>query len=92
MLQLNSSMKKGGNDVGVMVQGNEEQSRLQERISADLRERSDRTSLDDDDVDVDLVEDSEYLRGTKKTSRFSWFWFVLVVLAALALVIIFVLK
>ena len=78
--------------MGVMVQGNEEQSRLQERISADLRERSDRTSLDDDDVDVDLVEDSEYLRGTKKTSRFSWFWFVLVVLAALALVIIFVLK
>lgn len=78
--------------MGVMVQGNEEQSRLQERISADLRERSDRTSLDDDDVDVDLVEDSEYLRGTKKTGRFSWFWFVLVVLAALALVIIFVLK
>ena len=78
--------------MGVMVQGNEEQSRLQERISADLRERSDRTSLDDGDVDVDLVEDSEYLRGTKKTSRFSWFWFVLVVLAALALVIIFVLK
>lgn len=78
--------------MGVMVQGNEEQSKLQERISADLRGRSNRTSHDDGDADVDLVEDSEYLRGTKKTGRFSWFWFILVVLAALALVIIFVLK
>ena len=78
--------------MGVMVQGNEEQSKLQERISADLRGRSNRTSHDDGDADVDLVEDSEYLRGTKKTGRFSWFWFILVVLATLALVIIFVLK
>ena len=75
--------------MGVMVQGNEEQTRLQERISADLRERSRRNSHDDD---VDFVEDSEYLRGTKKTGRLSWFWFVLVALAAIALVIIFVIK
>ena len=60
--------------MGIMVEGNEEQSKLQERISADLRERSRRNSRDED---VDLVEDSEYLRGTQKTGRFSWFWFII---------------
>ena len=75
--------------MGIMVEGNEEQSKLQERISADLRERSRRNSRDED---VDLVEDSEYLRGTPNTGRFSWFWFILVSLAAVALIIIFVIK
>jgi len=74
-----------------MIEGNEEQSKLQERISADLRERSRRNSKDESE-DVDLVEGSEYLRGTKKTGRFSWFWFVLILLAAIALIIIFVIK
>ena len=74
-----------------MVEGNEEQTKLQERISADLRERSRRNSLDED-TDVDLVEDSEYLRGTQKTGLFSWFWFILVTLAVIALIIIFVIK
>ncbi len=78
--------------MGIVAQGNEEQTRLQERISADLRERSNRSSLDDAGADVDLVEDSEYLRGTRKTGRFSWFWLILIILAALALVVIFVLK
>ena len=77
--------------MGIIVQGDEEQTKLQERISAELRERSSRTSKDEAH-DVDLVEDSEYLKGTSKTGRFSWFWFVLVGLAILALVIIFILK
>ncbi len=77
--------------MGIMVEGNGEQSKLQERISADLRTRSHANSKDED-VNVDLVEDSEYLKGTAKTSRFSWFWFILIALAAIALVIIFVLK
>ena len=77
--------------MGIMVEGNEEQSKLQERISADLRARS-RANSKDEDIDIDLVEDSEYLKGTAKTGRFSWFWFVLIVLAAIALVIIFILK
>ena len=74
--------------MGIMVEGNEEQSKLQERITADLRERSRRSSKNEGEVD--LVEDSEYLKNTQKTSRFSWFWFILVALAAVSLVIIFV--
>jgi len=77
-----------------MVSGNDEQTRLQERISADLRERSLRSSKDEDaDIDdIDLVEDSEYLKNTTKTGRFSWFWLILIVLAAIALAIIFFIK
>ena len=73
-----------------MVEGNEEQSKLQERITADLRERSRRNSKNEGEVD--LVEDSEYLKNTQKTSRFSWLWFVLVTLAVLSLAIIFFIK
>ena len=76
--------------MGIMVEGNEEQSKLQERITADLRERSRRNSKNEGEVD--LVEDSEYLKNTQKTSRFSWFWFVLITLAVLSLAIIFFIK
>lgn len=77
--------------MGILVEDNKERSKLQDRISADLRERSERKSLDED-RDVDLVEDSRHVEGTHKTSRFSWFWFILVFLAVLSLIIIFVLK
>ena len=73
--------------MGILVEKDEDRSELGRRISADLRERAVRNSKQDD---VDLVEDSEYLKNTNKTNRFSWFWFVLVFLAAAALVVIFV--
>jgi hypothetical protein len=42
--------------------------------------------------DVDLVKDSEFLRGTRQTSRSTWFWGTLIALAALSLIVIFCLK
>ncbi|MBR1939279.1 hypothetical protein IJ847_00925 [Candidatus Saccharibacteria bacterium] len=75
--------------MGVLVQNDDEKTSLQERISADLRVRMESTSAQED---VDLVEDSELLRGTKQTARGAWFWGVLILLAALSLVVIFVLK
>jgi hypothetical protein len=77
--------------VGILVEDNKERSKLQDRISADLRERAERTSLEEEH-DVDLVEDSRHVEGTHKTTRFSWFWFILVFLAALSLIVIFVLR
>ena len=73
--------------MGILVEKDEERSKLGERISSDLRERAAKTSRRDD---PDFVEQSEYLKNMQKTGRFSWFWFVLVVLAAISLVIIFV--
>jgi len=73
--------------VGILVEKDEERSKLGSRISADLRERAERTAKQEDQ---DFVEDSAYLKNMQKTNRFSWFWFILVVLAAISLVIIFV--
>ncbi|MDR3298284.1 MAG: hypothetical protein LBT19_02890 [Candidatus Nomurabacteria bacterium] len=77
--------------MGILVQDNGQRSKLQDRITADLREKAQRTSRMENDK-VDLVEDSEYAKHLKKTGRFSWFWFVLIFLAVIALIVIFVLK
>ena len=81
--------------MGILVEKDEEQSKLQERIAADLRERAARTSgldSDDDGDDVDLEEDSAYIEGTHKSHSSAIFWIVLVALALISLGIIFFLK
>ena len=81
--------------MGILVEKDEEQSKLQARIAADLRERASRTSRndgDDDDDDVDLEEDSAYVEGTHKSRSSAIFWIILIVLALIALGIIFFLK
>ena len=79
--------------MGILVSDNEERSKLQDRISADLRERAKRTSKNEDnEVDVDLVEDSAFIEDTKKSRGTSWFWITLVILAIISLGIIFFLR
>lgn len=75
--------------MGILLEKDEERSRLQERIAADLRERASETSKTSD---YDGVEDSAMLEGTRKTSRFSWFWAILIILALLSLLVIFFIK
>ncbi len=77
--------------MGILVEHDKERSRLQERISADLRQRASETSKQEN-LDFDGVEDSAMLEGTRKTGKFSWFWAILVVLALLSLLVIFVIK
>ena len=75
--------------MGVIVhKETERNSELNDRIAADLRARAQRTT---DITDPDLIEDSDYTRNLKKTSRFGWIWIVLVALAILSLVLIVVL-
>ncbi len=71
--------------MGIVVQNNNQRSKLQDRITADLREKAQATSRD-----IDFAEDSEYTKNLKKTGRFSWVWFVLILFAVLALVVILV--
>lgn len=75
--------------MGVIVNKKESQDELTRRINADLREKAIATSDIADGSDVDLAEDAEYLKDLKKTGRFSWVWIVLIVLAILALIVIF---
>lgn len=61
---------------------------LNARINADLREKMAETAKISDDPD--LVDDSEYTKDLKKTSKFGWVWIVLIVLALISLVIILI--
>ncbi|MBR3177732.1 hypothetical protein IKF27_02945, partial [Candidatus Saccharibacteria bacterium] len=70
-----------------MVQKNEDNSKLNDMINADLRERAERTSKE---MDPDYVEDSDYAKNLKKTGRFAWVWAVLIILAIISLIIIFI--
>ena len=73
--------------MGIMVQKNEDKSKLDEQINADLLERAARTSKE---MDPDYVEDSDYTKNLKKTGRFAWVWAVLIILAIISLIIIFI--
>ena len=70
--------------MGIMVSKDDENSELDRRISADLRARA----QSDRRYDPDYVDDSAYVKDTKKTGRFTWVWFVLIALAVLSLICI----
>lgn len=70
--------------MAIVVSKTDNDSRLQARIDADLRNRVQNS----ESGDADLSEDIEYKKDLKKTGRFSWVWIVLFVLAAVSLVFI----
>ncbi|MCL1840099.1 hypothetical protein FWF89_03885 [Candidatus Saccharibacteria bacterium] len=74
--------------MGILVQDTGKRSELQDRISSELREKAQRTSQEGDDVD--LVEDSAYTKELKKTGRFGWFWFALILLAVISVIVILI--
>jgi hypothetical protein len=71
--------------MGIIVEKNEPNTELDQKIRADLRRKAAENASADN---IDLVESSDYSKDLKKTSRFGWVWFVLVVLAAISLLII----
>jgi hypothetical protein len=76
--------------MGIILQKNQTNSDLHERIRSDLREKASTTSKKDGAKDPDFIDDSEYIKGLKQTGRFTWVWFVLIILAIISLIIIFV--
>ncbi|MBQ9019973.1 hypothetical protein IJ096_01475 [Candidatus Saccharibacteria bacterium] len=69
--------------MGIVVTKKDDNSKLNQRITADLRSRAAATT----DIDSpDLVEDSDYSATLKKTSRFGWVWIVLIVLAIASII------
>ena len=73
--------------MGVIVTKNDNESKLQQRITADLRNRVQNERAGED---PDFVEGADYMKNLKKTSRFGWVWAVLVVLARASLVCIII--
>lgn len=69
----------------MMTKEQERNSELNDRITADLRARAQDSSRQE----PDYVNDSAYIKDTKKTGKFTWIWIVLIVLAIVALGCIF---
>ncbi len=78
--------------MGVIVnKENNNNNELSRRIDADLRAKM-QASMNNGGrrvEDPDYLEDSEYVKDLKKTSKFGWIWIVLIVLAAISLISIF---
>lgn len=67
--------------MGLFVKQNSYRSELQEKIAAELREKTKSSSLREDAA-LDGVEDITYLEGTKQTTTLAWAWIVIVIMAA----------
>lgn len=68
----------------MMTSNQEKDSRLNQRISADLRQRAQSSTQSD----PNFVDDANYLKDTKKTGKFTWVWVILIILALISLVCI----
>lgn len=69
--------------MGLYIQKNETRSKLQERVTAELREKAARTQEQMSDR-PDGIEDSAYVKGTKKTTSLAGAWVVVILLAVVA--------
>ena len=67
--------------MGLFVHQNDQRSKLQERIAAELREKAKASSLQEK-ASLDGVEDVKYLEGTKQTTTLAWAWVLIVIMAA----------
>lgn len=75
----------------IVNKNNQIDNELSRRINADLREKAAETTGDLGGQETpDLVEDSEYMKNFKKTSKFGWVWIVLIVLAIVAVICIMI--
>lgn len=72
--------------MGVIVNKEQDNTKLQAKINADLRDRLQNKSPEDN---PDFSENIEYSKDLKKTGKFSWVWLVLIILALISLVIIY---
>ena len=86
MKKVNNLFRK---KMGVIVnKNNYKNDELSRRIDADLRAKALKNSSPEGNSrkDSDFVEDAEYVKDFKKTSKFGWVWAVLIVLAVLSII------
>ena len=71
-------------DMGLYTKQEVERTELQKRVAEELQDKAKRARRLADEPD--LVEDSAYMHGMKKTTSLAWLWVVIVV-AAVALIV-----
>lgn len=74
--------------MALYIRQNENRSKLQERLAAELQEKARAREVDTSRPDG--VDDSQYLQGTKQTSSLAWLWIVIVLMAIGAVVFLIV--
>lgn len=74
--------------MALYVRQNENRSKLQERLAAELQEKA--RARAEESARPDGVDDSQYLEGTKKTTSLAWIWLVVVLFVIGAVVFLIV--
>lgn len=72
--------------MALFIRQNEERSQLQERLAAELQEKARKRAETDNQLDD--IEKSNYLKGTKRTTSLAWVWMIIVGLAIAVLVMV----
>lgn len=71
--------------MALFIRQDDNRSKLQERLATELREKAKARAEADQ---LDGVDDSRYLEGTKPTTSLAWVW-ILIVIAATAIILSF---
>ncbi len=71
--------------MGLFVNQQDQRSELQERIAAELREKTKASSLQEK-ATMDGVDDIRYLEGTKQTTTLAWAWILIAIMAGVVIV------
>jgi type VI protein secretion system component VasF len=72
--------------MALFIRQNEDRSKLQERLAAELREKA-KARSQVDTAPPDGVTDMNYLKDTKTTTSLAWVWIVIILFALAALVV-----
>lgn len=64
--------------MALFIRQNEDRSKLQERLAAELQERAKQRAANQKGPDG--VDDSEYMRNTQRTSKMVWVWISIAVI------------
>ncbi|HET6747131.1 MAG TPA: hypothetical protein VFH06_03440 [Candidatus Saccharimonadales bacterium] len=73
--------------MALFIRQSEDRSKLQERLAAELQEKAKAKALAENEPKD--IEDSAYLKDTKKTTSLAWAWVVIGLLAAIVVVMLF---
>lgn len=74
--------------MALYVRQNENRSKLQERLAAELQEKA--RARAEETTMPDGVDDSRYIEGTKKTTSLAWVWLMVIAFAIAAVVFLIV--
>lgn len=76
--------------MALFIRQNEDRSKLQERLAAELQERAKQRAANN--AGPDMVEDTVYMKDTKQTTGLAWIWISIVVITIAACVWLIVLN